>query len=161
MLYRNHKFRPVISVCILRPDNLQILQFLQFFPQGIDMCRIFFENTALLQLCLFQQMNTRIDTCHQYVRRTARLQHIQIPLYFPAVHPLPVHMQQRCLRQGRKRLMKTIDHKICAIHIRTLREIRIKTKMRPMRFVYDQQASRFMYNLCNLFDVRHHAVIGR
>ena len=39
--------------------------------------------------------------------------------------------------KGRKRLMKTVDHKICAIHIRTLREIRIKAKMRPMRFVYD------------------------
>ena len=105
--------------------------------------------------------NTRVYSRHQNIRRTACLKNMQIFFYLLSVRKYTIHVDQRCLCQSRKRFVDTVNYNIRALYIRVFRKIRMKSKVRPMRFIHNQRNPISMYDFRNPRHVRNNTVIGR
>ena len=103
---------------------------------------------------------TFINPGHKYIGWTAGLIDRQIFSYFLPADPGTVQMNQRCLGQRRKRLVKTVNHHIRPAAHGILRQLFRKGKMRSMRFIHDQRNPMGMYYFGNLSHAGHHTVIS-
>ena len=63
---------------------------------------------------MIQEIHAGIQACHENIRRTAALQHIQIFLNSSSIGKLSVDMQDCSLCKRRQCLVQTIDHHICS-----------------------------------------------
>ncbi len=110
---------------------------------------------------LHQLTDARVHPGHQHIARAAALIDPQKAAEPPAVDARPLHVQQGRLRQGRERLVHTVDHQIRAAPKRRLREKRMHREMCAVRLIDNQGRACIMDNLRNRADIRDDTVIRR
>ena len=139
-------------------QNPDVLQNTRLAGKHIDAADVFMEQGFFF---IVQHMHAVVNRRHKDIRRACTLKDgergtdlaVHLLQLFTVLPQAASHMEQRCLRRAGQSLMDALNDQIGALGNCTGRERGMEAQMGSMRFVYDQQASRFMYNLCNLFDV--------
>ena len=111
-------------------------------------------------LLLRKKLNALVDGCHQDVAGAAGLEDTQVPAQPPAVSQRSVHMNQRGLCEGGKRLVQAVDHKIRPQLHGGFGEDLMHSKMRSVRFINDQGHTVLMRYVRDPLHITDDTIVG-
>ena len=132
--------------------------FVQFFTKNVILLPHKHASLCTMRLHI---TDTSIHTRHQYVGRTACLQHSKILVQPVTIDSCSLHMQKRRLRHGRQCFVQAVNHQIRPTRNGTRRLLAVKPQMRPMSCIHDQNLILPVYHVCNRTYIGKDALVSR